>query len=86
MTNPFEPYDLVAYNYELRQRLEQLARENAQLRIERDIACARVAALLPKGTPEEEAELLKQIEAAQTEEGTDIQSIIIEIERNLAHE
>jgi regulator of replication initiation timing len=82
MTNPLEPYDLIAYIDELKQRLNALAQENAALRVERDIACARVAALLPKATPEQEAEFLKLIEAAKAGEATDFQSIIVELERD----
>jgi regulator of replication initiation timing len=82
MTNPLEPYDLIAYIEELKERLKELAQENAELRVERDIARARVAALLPKATPEQEAEFLKLIEAAKAGEATDLQSIIVELERN----
>lgn len=53
---PPDPYKLLMQLQELKERLIALAHENAQLRIERDIAEARVASLLPKGTPEQEEE------------------------------
>ena len=41
----------------LKENLDALAHENAGLRVERDIAWAKVHSLLPQATPEQEAEM-----------------------------
>jgi len=46
---------------ELKERLHDLAHENAELRVQRDIARAQVYSLLPKATPEQEEELRQQM-------------------------
>jgi hypothetical protein len=50
---------LIVENDALKRQLERLHAEIAQLRVERDKANAKVFALLPQGTPEEEAEMLQ---------------------------
>lgn len=55
---------LIAENGELKRQIEQLHAEIAQLRVERDKANAKVVALLPQGTPEEEAEMMQLMATA----------------------
>ena len=51
MTHP-DPYKLWIQLDTLKEKLWALARENAELRADRDIALAQVDSLLPKATPE----------------------------------
>lgn len=55
---------LIVENDALKRQIEQLHAEIAQLRTERDKANAKVIALLPQGTPEEEAEMLQLMATA----------------------
>jgi hypothetical protein len=55
---------LLVENQELKRLLAERHAEIAGLRLERDIAIARVSALLPCGTPEEEAEVTQLMKTA----------------------
>jgi hypothetical protein len=47
---------------ELKTRMAELARENAELRVQRDVALAQVRSLIPKATPEQEEEFRQQLQ------------------------
>ena len=49
---------------EMKTSLNNLANENARLRVERDIARSQIKSLLPRATPEEEEEFRQQLEEA----------------------
>lgn len=56
---------LLMHIAELRDRVIALARENAALRAERDIAQAQASAWAPRATPEQEAEMRRLMEGPQ---------------------
>lgn len=61
---------------ELKRRLADLAHENADLRVERDVAWAKVHALLPKATPEQEEEFRRQLDG---EEWKDFSGVVEDV-------
>jgi regulator of replication initiation timing len=61
----------------LKTSLSDLARENAGLRVQRDVALAKMRSLLPQATPEQEAEM-QQIMATGVRGG--LSSLIGELE------
>lgn len=73
-----EQLQLLVQIDELKQRLEVLARENAALRVERDIAWSQVRALLPKATPEQEEEFRKQLQGRRHS----FEEVMAELDRN----
>jgi hypothetical protein len=64
---------------ELKARLTELAHENAELRVQRDVARAQVRSLLPQATPEQEEELRKQLAG----EWFDFSEVVAEITADL---
>ena len=62
----------------LKRQNQELQAENADLRHRLDVSEARVWALLPKGTPEEEAEMEQLMKTAVP---FDLSGLIAELER-----